>query len=167
MHPSTHPASIIVQDASNRFVTDAEKAAWNAKASTAAVTTTANGLMIFTDKVKLDNCSYEYGSNTNGYYKKYGDGTLHMWGSFTPTIAETTGRNTSGNIFWSSPLTISFPILATVAPICNMTIECGSLIAWSTITASTRSDITYIVVSTGNYTDFKPRVNWAAFGRWK
>lgn len=32
-HPSTHPASIIVQDASNRFVTDTEKSNWNSKAA--------------------------------------------------------------------------------------------------------------------------------------
>ena len=30
-HPANHPANIITQDANNRFVTDAEKAAWNAK----------------------------------------------------------------------------------------------------------------------------------------
>jgi hypothetical protein len=30
-HPSNHPASIISQDASNRFVTDVEKTTWNAK----------------------------------------------------------------------------------------------------------------------------------------
>ncbi|WP_313637817.1 hypothetical protein [Paenibacillus sp.] len=30
-HPATHPPAIIAQDASNRFVTDAEKTAWNAK----------------------------------------------------------------------------------------------------------------------------------------
>ncbi|MBC2722349.1 hypothetical protein [Desulfosporosinus sp.] len=30
-HPANHPPSIITQDASNRFVTDAEKTAWNAK----------------------------------------------------------------------------------------------------------------------------------------
>lgn len=30
-HPSTHPPSIIVQDANNRFVTDTEKAIWNGK----------------------------------------------------------------------------------------------------------------------------------------
>lgn len=30
-HPANHPASIVTQDASNRFVTDAEKTAWNAK----------------------------------------------------------------------------------------------------------------------------------------
>lgn len=32
-HPANHPPSIITQDASNRFVTDAEKATWNAKAN--------------------------------------------------------------------------------------------------------------------------------------
>lgn len=30
-HPANHPPSIITQDAINRFVTDAEKSAWNAK----------------------------------------------------------------------------------------------------------------------------------------
>ncbi len=30
-HPATHPASVIAQDANNRFVSDAEKSAWNAK----------------------------------------------------------------------------------------------------------------------------------------
>ena len=30
-HPANHPANIITQDASNRFVTDAEKTSWNAK----------------------------------------------------------------------------------------------------------------------------------------
>lgn len=33
VHPSTHSPSIIVQDSSNRFVTDAEKTAWNGKAN--------------------------------------------------------------------------------------------------------------------------------------
>lgn len=33
-HPSSHPASMITQDATHRFVTDAEKNTWNAKAST-------------------------------------------------------------------------------------------------------------------------------------
>ena len=31
-HPANHPPSIITQDANNRFVTDAEKAAWSGKA---------------------------------------------------------------------------------------------------------------------------------------
>ena len=31
VHPVNHPPAIIAQDADNRFVTDAEKAAWSAK----------------------------------------------------------------------------------------------------------------------------------------
>lgn len=44
VHPSSHPATMITQDATHRFVSDTEKNTWNAKASTAVVTTTANGL---------------------------------------------------------------------------------------------------------------------------
>ncbi len=33
VHPTTHPPSIIAQDSSNRFVTDAEKTTWNGKAT--------------------------------------------------------------------------------------------------------------------------------------
>lgn len=53
-HPASHPPSIITQDANNRFATDAEKSAWNAKASTAVATASANGLMSSADKSKLD-----------------------------------------------------------------------------------------------------------------
>ena len=53
-HPSSHPASIIAQDATHRFVTDAEKSAWNAKAAATAATQSANGLMSAADKKKLD-----------------------------------------------------------------------------------------------------------------
>ncbi|WP_339318713.1 hypothetical protein [Paenibacillus sp. FSL R10-2734] len=54
-HPATHPPAIIAQDASNRFVTDAEKTAWNAKAGTAVATTAMNGLMSAADKTLLNN----------------------------------------------------------------------------------------------------------------
>lgn len=53
-HPDTHPASIIVEDSTHRFVTDTEKSTWNAKASTAVASTTANGLMSSTDKTNLN-----------------------------------------------------------------------------------------------------------------
>ena len=46
-HPANHPASVITQDASNRFVTDAEKTVWNAKqpaGTYAGGTGTANGV---------------------------------------------------------------------------------------------------------------------------
>ena len=40
-HPAKHPASVITQDANNRFVTDAEKTAWNAKETPANAQTKA------------------------------------------------------------------------------------------------------------------------------
>ena len=40
-HPANHPPSIITQDAENRFVTDAEKAAWNGKEPAVTAGTTA------------------------------------------------------------------------------------------------------------------------------
>lgn len=44
VHPSSHSATMITQDATHRFVSDTEKSTWNAKASTAVVSTSANGL---------------------------------------------------------------------------------------------------------------------------
>ncbi|MGG1643035.1 hypothetical protein ACIFQM_17590 [Paenibacillus sp. NRS-1782] len=63
VHPATHPPSIIVQDTSNRFVTDAEKAAWNAKAETTTASPAAKGLMSSADKTKLD--GVESGAEVN------------------------------------------------------------------------------------------------------
>lgn len=39
-HPDSHPATMITQDATHRFVTDAEKTAWNAKGRILSGTTT-------------------------------------------------------------------------------------------------------------------------------
>ncbi|WP_342417183.1 pyocin knob domain-containing protein [Paenibacillus sp. FSL R10-2782] len=63
VHPVTHPPSIIVQDTSNRFVTDAEKAAWDAKAETTTASPAARGLMSSADKSKLD--GIESGAEVN------------------------------------------------------------------------------------------------------
>lgn len=71
VHPPTHPANMIVPDATHRFVTDAEKDTWNKKAGTAVVTTVANGLA-----PKLDG---------NGTHYFAGDGTYKA----LPTTADT------------------------------------------------------------------------------
>ena len=49
-----HTASEITQDSTHRFVTDAEKSTWNAKASTSVATTSANGLMSSAMVTKLN-----------------------------------------------------------------------------------------------------------------
>lgn len=45
VHPSTHPATIIVEDTTHRFVTDADKNKWNNKAEKTVASADANGLM--------------------------------------------------------------------------------------------------------------------------
>ncbi|MEK3717668.1 hypothetical protein [Paenibacillus sp. FSL R7-0333] len=52
VHPSTHLPSVIVQDSSNRFVTDAEKTAWNGKAN--LVTTPQQTTAVTTYFVRVD-----------------------------------------------------------------------------------------------------------------
>lgn len=74
VHPANHPASIITQDASNRFVTDAEKATWNAKASTALATASIDGLMPKADKSKLDGIA----TGANNYTHPTGAGNNHI-----------------------------------------------------------------------------------------
>lgn len=60
-HPTTHSATMITEDTTHRFVTDTEKSTWNGKAGTSIATTTANGLMSSSDKVKLN--GVETGAN--------------------------------------------------------------------------------------------------------
>lgn len=67
VHPSSHAASMITQDSSHRFVSDSEKSTWNGKASTAIVTTSANGLMSASDKNKLDGISSGAQPNQNTF----------------------------------------------------------------------------------------------------
>lgn len=202
-HPATHPPSIIVQDANNRFTTDVEKTAWNAKASTAIATTAANGLMSAADKVKLNgiaagannythptthpasiitqnannrfvtdaektkwnNISYEYGSNANGSYKKFGDGTLEMWGVVDVSIAI---ANNNAAPYYSNPLSIAFPITSTIA--CSCTAEISSAGAvWLSFVNSVdfTSNITYRLFGAVVYNQLNGKVQWTAKGRWK
>ena len=54
VHPASHPATMIAEDATHRFVSDTEKSTWNDKASTAVASQSAAGLMSAADKKKLD-----------------------------------------------------------------------------------------------------------------
>lgn len=75
-HPANHPASIITQDTSNRFVTDAEKADWNAKAplaSPALVTPTVSGSgRIISNDTETGTAVYEIWSGTQAQYDAIG-----------------------------------------------------------------------------------------------
>ena len=84
IHPSAHPASIITQDASHRFVTDTEKSTWNGKASTAVATTSVNGLMAAADKKKLDGLQKTLTIQLNGAGQPAYDGSVARTINITP-----------------------------------------------------------------------------------
>jgi hypothetical protein len=84
VHPSAHPASIITQDASHRFVTDTEKSTWNGKASTAVATTSVNGLMAAADKKKLDGLQKTLTIQLNGAGQPAYDGSVARTINITP-----------------------------------------------------------------------------------
>jgi hypothetical protein len=54
-HPTNHAPSVITQDASNRFVTDAEKATWNGSApQTTTYTKTEVNAITSANQVSMD-----------------------------------------------------------------------------------------------------------------
>ncbi|MDB2093012.1 pyocin knob domain-containing protein [Clostridium paraputrificum] len=82
-HPSSHPATMITEDSTHKFVTDAEKSNWNGKAPKDVATTSANGLMAAADKVKLNGIA----NNANNYVHPDNSNTRHV------TDAEKTNWN--------------------------------------------------------------------------
>ena len=83
-HPASHPASIITQDAENRFVTDAEKTAWNSKeaSGTAAAAMTA----------------HTSAADPHGQYLPKAGGTMSGPISFAPAQTwPTFNQSTTGN----------------------------------------------------------------------
>lgn len=98
-HPSTHPPSIISQNADNRFMTDAERTKLSgiqagAQVNPGVATTSANGLMSSADKTKLNGIQYAVGT-----YK--GDGptiskTINI--GFSPTLVIIMGSYVSSTI---------------------------------------------------------------------
>ena len=53
-HPTNHPATMITEDTTHRFITDDERKAWNAKPGSSTATGSSAGLMSADDKKKLD-----------------------------------------------------------------------------------------------------------------
>ena len=73
-HPDNHPATMITEDETHRFVTDTDKVAWTNKAEKTAATTEADGLMSSTDKTKLDGIA----ANANNYVHPDDTNTKHV-----------------------------------------------------------------------------------------
>ncbi|AOH54497.1 hypothetical protein ABE28_009040 [Peribacillus muralis] len=102
VHPSTHPATMIIQDMNNRMLTDVQIQYLSEKADTTTATTAKNGLMSKEDKkyledlkstpwinLTLQNGVKSYQSNRTPQYKKIGN-IVYLRGAVTNVLANGT-----------------------------------------------------------------------------
>jgi trimeric autotransporter adhesin len=93
-HPANHPASVITQDGNNRFVTDGEKATWNAKIGTVK---TINGQSIVGsgDLVLATSSTFATDITVNGH--KFGRGANSDVHTNVAVGMQVLSSNTTGN----------------------------------------------------------------------
>lgn len=108
-HPTNHPASIITQDANNRFVTDAEKDAWDSKAAGTHthVITDVTGLQTALDAKQdadADLTAIAALAGTSGLLKKTAADT---WTLDTTTYTTNTGTVTSVGVSVPTGLSVT------------------------------------------------------------
>lgn len=115
-HPNTHPATMITEDATHRFVTDAEKAAWNkSDVFIATYDTTTNAEM----EAALDAGKIVFVSMNNKIFipLMYRFGSKHIFVQLKPrdngsTVDQAIMVECSDNIWSSTPIQI-IPLVTT------------------------------------------------------
>lgn len=118
-HPANHPPSIITQDASNRFVTDAEKSTWNAKAPIDSPTfTNATNSIVYSTGLNGWGAFYAKGSGTNNAYNFFGNVTNGEFGRIT--------ANTGGIVFGTGTSALPQLAIEHVASVVNYAAVQGS-----------------------------------------
>lgn len=109
----------------------------------------------------------ETGSNANGNYIKYADGTLEMWGKKS---AEYICKTTAGSGYVSTGIPITFPIASKTE--CVVTVQkiaasieatCGGICGVSTKTGVTAFVLSLFQISNARIAYF----HWRATGTWK
>ncbi|MGZ0479151.1 hypothetical protein ACTM4V_17220 [Citrobacter freundii] len=109
----------------------------------------------------------ERGSNSNGEYTKFADGTLICW--FTRS-AESTANNSSGgttNLYFSSEVGLTFPatfvgITPTVTP--SATLSSGGTSSWPSVRGRSLTGTSLALIS--NVQNAAAYLGYTAIGRW-
>ena len=170
VHPSTHPASIIVQDATHRFVTDTEKRTWNGKANTsgtytglvvgsAAKWTTARTITLaggVTGSVSLDG-SANVSINTTVTNNSH----THLWANITdkPSTFTPSSHNQASNTITAMTGYAKASTVAAISATDSLNAALGKLekaldskqASGSYAAASHNHDTVYAKVSHGNH----------------
>ncbi|ANA49271.1 hypothetical protein PMW_146 [Pseudomonas phage phiPMW] len=126
---------------------------WNVVGTVSGTSTNVTGSVI------------ERGSNAQGDYVKFADGTMICWGSYTSGVLGITGALVGG--YASAVSTFAFPATFSAVPFLNATpthLTCFGVINASTTTA-TQGAVQFLAV-TSQSTAIARRCNWVATGRW-
>lgn len=112
----------------------------------------------------LINSIIDSGSNENGNYIKFSDGTMICWAS----IAKTFTTSQHPNVYYTS-LSDGFPTFVypqefISKPILNVSVE-G--VSWCSIYSSSNTQFNIVVYSVAERTSFSSIFNYIAIGKWK
>lgn len=87
IHPETHPATMIVEDETHRFITDEEKEKWNRIDTIDLVTHENDGLMSKEDKIKLDEIIKPFTYELSLVYSEWSDTEPYTQTLYVPGIS--------------------------------------------------------------------------------
>jgi hypothetical protein len=121
---------------------------------------------VSSDFTKIKNYIVEEGSNSNGKYRKWNDGTLEMWFDSPFTCAIGTK---AGSIYTSGQFTLNFPVVSKTR--CNivLTIGAGGAI-WGKIYGSAnsyKSSFSYHLLAATVWNTASFDLSYYARGTWK
>ena len=114
----------------------------------------------------ISNYIVEEGSNSNGKYRKWSDGTLEMWGDFDRSAAV---NEKAGSLYASSPLSITYPMQSLSRPNIELTVTAGGAIwghPWDSASGYLR-DFSYQLLAATAWSNASYHVSYYARGTWK
>lgn len=124
VHPTNHPASIITQDANNRFVTDAEKATWDAKQNALTLKTINGNSILGSGDIAVSPSSLTSSQITTGLgYTPYNSTNPNNYVSTTSTSVLTNKTITSG--IYSGNVDVTGTVMQSVIAMPALDINCA------------------------------------------
>lgn len=115
---------------------------------------------------KLINSVYEAGSNSNGNYRKYADGTMICWNQIS--VKDQAINNAYGSLYQGTR-TITFPATFLTDPVVACTqFQWGTSASWGTVYSTGTSSATLRGIDVlSRATGTNCVIGWYAIGRWK
>lgn len=109
----------------------------------------------------------ELGKNDKGYYKKYSNGTLEMWGIDSRTSLSIPSGNVTNGIYYTNQVGVNLPIESLTE--CSIQVNVFSNgVQWAMLSTgySNKASFAYRIVQPSG-TNPTVRVCWFAVGTWK